>query len=37
MAESMQSLDQLSSLKPAAAPEMPKYVQKLDKIGRAHV
>jgi small subunit ribosomal protein S9 len=35
MAESMQSLDQLSALKPAA-PEMPKYVQKLDKQGRAY-
>jgi small subunit ribosomal protein S9 len=31
----MQSLDQLSSLKPAA-PEAPKYVQKLDKQGRAY-
>jgi hypothetical protein len=36
MAESMQSLDQLSALKPAAAPEAPKYVQKLDKEGRAY-
>src|SRR3977135_3908096 len=36
MAESMQSLDQLSALKPAAAPEVPKYVQKLDKEGRAY-
>ena len=35
MAESMQSLDQLSALKPAA-PEAPKYVQKLDKQGRAY-
>ena len=35
MAESMQSLDQLSSLKPAA-PEAPKYVQKLDAKGRAY-
>jgi small subunit ribosomal protein S9 len=35
MAESMPSLDQLSSLKPAA-PESPKYVQKLDKQGRAY-
>jgi small subunit ribosomal protein S9 len=35
MAESMQSLDQLSALKPAA-PESPKYVQKLDKQGRAY-
>jgi small subunit ribosomal protein S9 len=32
----MQSLDQLSALKPAAAPESPKYVQKLDKQGRAY-
>ena len=29
MAETMQSLDQLATLKPAA-PEAPKYVQKLD-------
>ena len=36
MAESMQSLDQLSSLKTAAAPEAPRYVQKLDKQGRAY-
>jgi small subunit ribosomal protein S9 len=36
MAETMQSLDQLSALKPAAAPEAPKYVQKLDKQGRAY-
>ena len=36
MAETMQSLDQLSALKPAAAPEIPKYVQKLDKHGRAY-
>jgi len=35
MAESMQSLDQLGSLKPTA-PEAPKYVQKLDKQGRAY-
>ena len=35
MAETMQSLDQLSALKPAAA-EAPKYVQKLDKQGRAY-
>ena len=34
MAE-LQSLDQLSTLKPAA-PEAPKYVQKLDKQGRAY-
>jgi small subunit ribosomal protein S9 len=32
----MQSLDQLSALKPAAAPETPKYVQKIDKQGRAY-
>jgi small subunit ribosomal protein S9 len=31
----MQSLDQLSALKPAA-PEAPKYTQKLDKQGRAY-
>jgi small subunit ribosomal protein S9 len=36
MAETMQSLDQLSVLKPAAAPETPKYIQKLDKQGRAY-
>ena len=36
MAEPMQSLDQLSALKPAGAPEMPKYIQKLDKQGRAY-
>ena len=35
MAESMQSLDQLSTLKPET-PEAPKYVQKLDKQGRAY-
>jgi small subunit ribosomal protein S9 len=35
MAETMQSLDQLSALKPAA-PEGPKYVQKLDTQGRAY-
>jgi small subunit ribosomal protein S9 len=35
MAETMQSLDQLSALKPAA-PETPKYTQKLDKQGRAY-
>ena len=35
MAETMQSLDQLGTLKPAAA-EAPKYVQKLDKQGRAY-
>ena len=36
MAETMQSLDQLSALKPAAAPETPRYVQRLDKQGRAY-
>jgi small subunit ribosomal protein S9 len=35
MAETMQSLDALSALKPVA-PEAPKYVQKLDKQGRAY-
>ena len=35
MAESMQSLEQLGALKPAT-PEAPKYVQKLDKQGRAY-
>src|SRR6202008_803718 len=35
MAESMQTLEGLSSLKPAA-PEAPKHVQKLDKQGRAY-
>src|ERR1700726_3616138 len=35
MAETMQSLDQLSVLKPAT-PEAPKYIQKLDKLGRAY-
>jgi small subunit ribosomal protein S9 len=33
---SMQSLDQLATLKPAVAPEAPKYIQKLDKQGRAY-
>jgi small subunit ribosomal protein S9 len=36
VAETIQSLDQLTALKPAAAPETPKYVQKLDKQGRAY-
>ena len=36
MAETMQSLEQLAALKPAAAPETPKYIQKLDKQGRAY-
>ena len=35
MAESMQSLDQLSQLKPAVA-EAPQYVKKVDKHGRAY-
>jgi small subunit ribosomal protein S9 len=35
MAETIQSLDQLSSLKPAAA-EAPKYIKKVDKLGRAY-
>ncbi len=35
MAETAQSLDALASLKPAA-PETPKYVQKLDAQGRAY-
>jgi len=35
MAESMQTLEGLSTLKPAAA-EAPKYVQKIDKQGRAY-
>src|ERR1700740_1067321 len=37
MAESIQSLDQLSQLKPAAAAsDAPKYVKKVDKQGRAY-
>jgi small subunit ribosomal protein S9 len=35
MSDTMQSLDQLSQLKPAA-PESPQYVKKLDKYGRAY-
>lgn len=35
MAETVQSLEGLSALKPAV-PEAPKYVQKLDKQGRAY-
>jgi len=35
VAETIQSLDQLSALKPAA-PETPNYVQKLDQQGRAY-
>jgi small subunit ribosomal protein S9 len=36
MAETIQTLEDLSTLKPAAAPQAPKYVQKLDKQGRAY-
>ena len=36
MADTIQSLDELSTLKPAAAPQTPTYVQKLDKQGRAY-
>ena len=36
MAETMQSLEELAALKPAAAPETPRYVQKLDRQGRAY-
>ena len=36
MAETIQTLEELSTLKPAAAPQTPKYVQKLDKQGRAY-
>ena len=35
MADTIQSLDQLAAIKPTA-PEAPKYVQKLDKQGRAY-
>jgi small subunit ribosomal protein S9 len=35
MAETMQSLEALSALKPAT-PEAPKYVQRIDKQGRAY-
>jgi small subunit ribosomal protein S9 len=35
MAETMQSLEGLAALKPAV-PEAPKYIQKLDKQGRAY-
>jgi small subunit ribosomal protein S9 len=35
VAETMQSLEELAALKPAA-PEAPRYVQKLDKQGRAY-
>ena len=37
MAETIQSLDQLAALKPATTtPEAPRYVQRLDKHGRAY-
>jgi small subunit ribosomal protein S9 len=36
MAETMRSRGQFGTLKPAAAPESPKYIQKLDKQGRAY-
>jgi small subunit ribosomal protein S9 len=36
MADTIQTLEDLSALKPAAAPAPPKYVQKLDKQGRAY-
>jgi small subunit ribosomal protein S9 len=36
MAETIQTLEELSSLKPAAAPHPPQYVQKLDNQGRAY-
>ena len=36
MAETIQGLEELSALKPAAAPATPTYVQKLDKQGRAY-
>jgi small subunit ribosomal protein S9 len=36
MAETIQTLEELSALKPAAAPTPPKYVQKLDKQNRAY-
>ena len=36
MSDTMQSLDQLSSLKTAISPEAPKYVKKVDKYGRAY-
>jgi small subunit ribosomal protein S9 len=35
VADTIQSLDQLAAIKPTA-PEAPKYVQKLDKQGRAY-
>jgi small subunit ribosomal protein S9 len=36
MAETVQSLEELSALKPPEAPQTPIYVQKLDKQGRAY-
>src|SRR6201981_4054352 len=36
MAETMQSLEELAALRPAPAPETPKYIQKLDKQGRSY-
>jgi small subunit ribosomal protein S9 len=36
MAETMQSLEELAALRPAPAPETPRYIQKLDKQGRAY-
>ena len=36
MSDTMQSLDQLSSLKAAVSPDAPKYVKKVDKYGRAY-
>src|SRR6516165_4872472 len=38
MAETIQSLDQLSQLKPAAsaATDAPTYIKKVDKLGRAY-
>jgi small subunit ribosomal protein S9 len=36
MAETVQSLEELSTLKPASAPQTPTYVQVLDKQGRAY-
>jgi small subunit ribosomal protein S9 len=36
MADSLQSLDQLGSLKPPSAAEAPKYIKKIDKQGRAY-
>jgi small subunit ribosomal protein S9 len=36
MADTIQTLEDLSSLKPAEAAQSPKYVQKLDKQGRAY-